>query len=243
MSTGAASHLLCSVAHMPSEFHTLLDQLIPPEEPDASKGRSRKGLASKRKQAQRRNLMREFESEIDKWLSSVAAAVTVEAGKSLIQAANLDETGFGLSLGKGVAKDAAIRKAAESLGAFASHQAISQLLSHPGIFSLLAGISRKHRNTKASQGKRPGAKALYKKKIEELLRRDIDMDCQAVLSGLEGQEWIIRASNDIWMVAAAEIEGRPDDSVPFKEIRNATLEEAISTIRNNLKKCRTNGFS
>lgn len=225
------------------EYKTVVGMFFPKEAPSVSRRRSRKCLASDKRVARQQKLLPELQMEIETWLTSISTAVAGEAAKTMIRITNSEATGFGLSLGRGVAKDAAIQKAAESLGAYASHQAISQLLSNHRIFSLLAGISRKYRNTKASQGKRPGAKALYKKKIEGLLRRNIDMDCQAVLSGLEGQEWIIRASNDIWMVAAAEIEGRPDDSVPFKEIRNATLEEAISTIRNNLKKCGTDGFS
>ncbi|SDH86174.1 hypothetical protein SAMN05660652_02442 [Propionivibrio dicarboxylicus] len=209
---------------------------MPQNAPYVSKSRSKRGIASHKKLARQKNLLLELEAEIEKWLTLISTAVTLEAIKTFSQIPNSGEMACGVSLGKHVLTNTATEHAAETLGKFASYQALEKLFRHTRIPSLLTAKSRKHKNRTTAQSPRPAAKALYRKKIEELLSKNIDLDCKTVLALLERHDWIIETDTGNWKVATSEMDGRPNNSVPYKDIRNSTMEEAVSTIKNKLRK-------
>jgi hypothetical protein len=164
-----------------------------------------------------------FEHEIKEFMTHFGKVVS---DQMLVEINNFLATSFG-----GVRENNIPEKPNEicaRFSAFVAKEALMTLVLKTKIPSLFAAQSRTWKTRQAA--KKPRGGVFYKRKIREILASDNSLNKSSVIIKLEKGGWIkLNSDTGDWQVA-------DDESIRMKskEVKTATIESAIATIRNQV---------
>ena len=169
--------------------------------------------------------------DITRWATKLgvhSAAIAMNEFDRFIDLGNSTDWDVGVEKPNYSPQQLAIRKALTDFTVKIIHVTCVSFLLESGIPSALAKASRKHKAGVAAKSNKQKSKAFYKELIKRLLKIDKDMSCEDIKARLKEENWLEDSLKPgTFLVATDEKTAKA-----FSELKESTLDQAISTIRN-----------